>query len=381
MIKIKSDKIIVGESLFNGYIYVENGKIVDVTSIDFPCDTVYDYVGKYVSPGFIDVHTHGGGGYPFISGSPETVIRACNFHVEHGTTSIVPTISTDDYSVMKKAVEDINAVKNSEALNVNVIGAHLEGPYISKSQSGAQAGGYIKDIDKAEYESLVKEYKDCIIRWTYAPEKDKNGEFCKFLVKNGIIASAGHTDATLNDMQLAVDSGCNLITHLYSCTSTIKRENGFRIMGVIESAYLLDDLFVEIIADGKHLPYDLIKMIIKIKGSDKVLLVTDSLEIAGSNVLSGFMSGVEYEVSDGVCKLKDGTGFAGSIATSDMLIKTLVFGCGYQVPFAVKMLTQTPAKVMKLNKGLIAKNYDADIIAFDDDINVLSVFLGGKKVK
>ncbi|MBO7214141.1 MAG: amidohydrolase family protein, partial [Clostridia bacterium] len=107
MIKIKSDKIILGDSLFNGYIYIENGLIKDVLTVDLPCETEYDYTGKYVSPGFIDIHTHGGGCNPFISGSPKTVVDACNFHLKYGTTSILPTISTDDFSVMRKAVEDI----------------------------------------------------------------------------------------------------------------------------------------------------------------------------------------------------------------------------------------------------------------------------------
>jgi N-acetylglucosamine-6-phosphate deacetylase len=181
-------------------------------------------------------------------------------------------------------------------------------------------------------------------------------------------------------MKKAVENGCNLITHLYSCTSTVTRNKGFRSLGVIESAYLMDELFVEIIADGKHLPPELIKMIVKIKGADKVCLVTDSLEIAGSNVLSGVMSGVEFEVSDGVCKFKYGTGFAGSIATADMLLKTLIFECGYSVPFAVKMITKTPASLLKLNKGELKAGFDADIVVFDDKINVSNVFVGGEKV-
>ncbi|MBO7215005.1 MAG: amidohydrolase family protein, partial [Clostridia bacterium] len=286
----------------------------------------------------------------------------------------------DDFSVMRNAVEDILVAKKSGKSLANILGAHLEGPYLSENQSGAQSGSFIKSPIKAEYEKLIEDYSGIVTRWTYAPEKDTSGEFCSYLTKKGVLVSAGHTDATYEDMKKAVENGCNLVTHLYSCTSTVKRVKGFRYLGVIESAYLLDDVFVEIIADGKHLPYELIKMIVKIKGADKVCLVKDSLEIAGSNVEKGVMSGVSYVVSDGVCKLSDGTGFAGSIATSNLLIKTLVNGCGYSVPFAVKMLTKTPATVMNLNKGELSAGKDADVIVFDDEIEVSSVFVMGKKV-
>ena len=151
-------------------------------------------------------------------------------------------------------------------------------------------------------------------------------------------------------------------------------------MGVIESAYLRDELYVEIIADGKHLSPELIKMIIKIKGTDKVALITDSLEIAGTDIKEGEMSGTEFLVEDGVCKLKDRSAFAGSVATANLLIKTLVKDCGFDVPTAVKMLTETPAQILKLNKGVLGTGYDADVVVFDENFNVMDVFVDGKKV-
>lgn len=235
---------------------------------------------------------------------------------------------------------------------------------------------------KADYESLIEEYGESISRWTYAPENDTNGEFCKYLTEHGVIVSAGHTDAKYADMQTAIENGCTLITHLYSCTSTVTRDHGFRSLGVIESAYLRDELYVEIIADGKHLPPDLIKMIIKIKGTDKVALITDSLEIAGTDITEGVMSGTEFIVEDGVCKLKDRSAFAGSVATADKLIQTLTKECGYEIPTAVKMLTEIPAKILKIDdkKGVLAKGKDADIIVFDEEIKITDVFVGGEKI-
>ena len=175
-------------------------------------------------------------------------------------------------------------------------------------------------------------------------------------------------------MKTGIENGMNLVTHLYSATSTVTRNMGFRSLGVIESAFLRDELFVEIIADGKHLPYDLIKMIIKIKGVDKVCLITDSMAIAGTDIKEGVMNGIEYIVEEGVCRLKDRTAFAGSVATANNLIITLK-NCGFSTATAVKMLTEVPA-----NKGKLEKGYDADVIVFDEDINVSNVFVMGKKV-
>ena len=373
MIKIKSDKIIIGETLFDGYMYALNGKIVEISKEDKPCENSYDYTGKYVSAGFIDMHTHGAGGYAFMNSTVEDVIAGCDYHLAHGTTSIVPTISAGEFQTMKQAVVNIHKAKGQT--KGHILGAHLEGPYLSPKQAGAQCPVFITPPKKADYESLIEEYGESIARWTYAPENDENGEFCKYLTEHNIIASAGHTDAVNADMVRAIENGCNLITHLYSCTSTVTRDHGFRSLGVIESAYLHDELYVEIIADGKHLPPDLIKMIIKIKGTDKVALITDSLEIAGTDIKEGVMSGTEFIVEDGVCKLKDRTAFAGSVATSDCLIRTLVNDCGFSIPKAVKMLTEVPAKILGVNKGEIAVGKDADIIVFDEEIRIIKSFL------
>lgn len=378
MIRIKSDKIIVKDKLFNGYIYIDGDKITEVSTIERKADCEYDYTGKFVAPGFIDIHTHGAGGNAFMNSTVENVIDGCDYHLYHGTTSVVPTISAGEFETMKNAVINIHKAKGKT--KGNILGAHLEGPYLSPKQAGAQCPKFITPPVKDDYESLISEYGDSITRWTYAPENDFNGEFCKYLTDHNIIASAGHTDAKYQDMQVAIDNGCNLITHLYSCTSTVTREKGFRSLGVIESAYLRDELFVEIIADGKHLPADLIKMIIKIKGTDKVILITDSLEIAGTSITEGVMSGTEFIVEDGVCKLKDRSAFAGSVATSDKLIRTLVFDCGFSVETAVKMLTQTPATLLNINKGVLEKGKDADIIVFDENIEVSAIFVGGKKI-
>lgn len=380
VVKIKSDKIITQSGIFNGYVYLQNGKIIEVSKDNKPSDSFYDFTSFYVSPGFIDMHTHGAGGNGFLDCSAEQVINGCNHHLLHGTTSILPTISAAPFNRMKDAVQSIKEAKDSHKTKNNIIGAHLEGPYLSAEQCGAQSPDYITKPIKQDYVELVNEFKGYIARWTFAAENDENGEFCKFITDSGIIASIGHSNATLKDVDMAIKNGCNLITHLYSCTSTVTRNFGFRSLGVIESAFLRDELFVEIIADGKHLPKELVQMIIKIKSKEKVALITDSLEIAGTDVLEGVMAKTEFIVEDGVCKLKDRSAFAGSIATADTLIKFMVNEAKASVEDAVYMLTQVPAQILKLNKGSINEGKDADITVFDENINIKSVFVNGEKM-
>lgn len=379
MIKIKSDKIIVGESLFDGYLYIEDGKVADICAEDRPCGEFYDYTGFYVSPGFIDTHTHGAGGHAFMNSTPEDVVEGSLYHLRFGTTCILPTISAGPFPVMRDAVINIQkAMESGKA--PNIYGAHLEGPYLSTKQCGAQNTAFITAPVQEDYESLIAEYGNAVKRWTYAPENDTDGKFCKFITSHGVIASAGHSDAIYDDMQVAMANGCNLVTHLYSCTSTITRDHGFRRLGIIETSYLEDDLYVEIIADGRHLPPELLRLILKTKDTDHIALITDSLEIAGTDIREGVMSGTEFIVEDGVCKLKDRSAFAGSVATADRLIRTLVKECGVAVPLAVKMLTKVPAELLKVNKGVFAPGKDADIVVFDEDIAVKQVFLAGNKI-
>ena len=380
MERIKSDRIIVSDGIFDGFIYFENGRIIDVTASEYPVVGEYDATGYYVSPGFIDIHTHGGGGNPF-EGSVDEIVAGCNFHLHHGTTSICPTISAAEFTSMARSVENIRQAMEDPRAKGTIMGAHLEGPYLSRGQAGAQCADFITAPLSKEYLPLLEKYAEVIVRWSYAPETDEGEDFVKALKQYGVVASAGHTDATYDDMRRAMENGCGLVTHLYSCTSTVTRDHGFRKLGVIETAYLMKDLFVEIICDGKHLPPELIRMIYQIKGADRIALVTDSLSLAGTEMTHGFMQSTEFIIEDGVCKLMDRSAFAGSIATADRLLRVAVREAGIPLTDAVKMMTSTPARIMKLpNKGYIAQGMDADFAVFDDWIRIKDVFVKGVAV-
>ena len=380
MRRIKSSKIISEGRIFPGYIYYDSGKITAVTDAELPFDEEYDAKDNYVSAGFIDIHTHGGGGYPF-EGSVDDIVNGVNFHLTHGTTSICPTISASPIDDMRRSLENVRCAMSDVRVLANIIGAHLEGPYLSLAQTGAQAGACITFPIEKDYVSIVNEYKNALARWTYAPEHDEGARFAQCMRKAGVVTSAGHTNATYADMKAALDAGCALVTHLYSCTSTVTRKQGFRSLGVIESTFLEDGITAEIIADGKHLPPELIRMIYKIKGNDGIVAVTDSLSLAGTDVKSGRMSQTDFIIEDGVCKLLDRSAFAGSIATADVLLRVLTREACIPIADAIKLITVNPAKVMGLSdKGELTPGKDADIVVFDDDVRIKAVFVGGEKV-
>ena len=183
-------------------------------------------------------------------------------------------------------------------------------------------------------------------------------------------------------MEEAAKRGCRLVTHLYSCTSTIKREQGFRIAGVVEATYLTDEISAELIADGCHLPHELLRLAYKLKGPDKLAFVTDGMRAAGMNVEGEFeIGGVPCIVEDNVAKLLDRSAFAGSIATTDRLVKTGV-ETGIPLTDTLKMMTETPARIMGLEKkGKIEVGYDADLVIFDKNIDIKTVILQGERVK
>lgn len=378
--RLKSTRIITPDGVRDGYLYFSEEGIIAVTgerdpqlSFDSECD-----VGDlYVSPGFIDIHTHGAMDVDYCSAeSVDDINRALAFQLSHGATTVLPTVTSSTPADTAAALRLLSeAIRQGCAANVP--GVHLEGPFFSPKQCGAQNPELITPPRVEIYEPLLREFGDIIVRWDYAPERDEGCEFCRALVNNSVLPSAGHTDAEYEDMLAAHECGMKLVTHLYSCTSTITRRGGFRHLGVTECAYLFDDLYAEIIADGKHLPPELLRLIFKLKRHDRLILVTDSLRVAGVNATESVVGGVPCIIEDGVCKLRDRTAFAGSVATADRLVRVVTADAGLEVDDAVRMISENPARLFGLNTGRLESGRDADVVVFDDEINIKQVYLRG----
>lgn len=379
--KITGAALVMDEIVRDSALYLQDGKILAVTQEDLPCDIVLDAQGCYLSPGFIDIHTHGGGGYDFMDGGVEPILEGCRMHLRHGTTTILPTTLASAIPALKRSILDIGEAMKVKGNYPHIAGAHLEGPYFSQNQSGAQDPRYIKPPEPKEYEEILEMGEGIVKRWSFAPELPGANAFCQALIKRHVIPSVAHSDAVYSDVKEVYDRGCRLVTHLYSGMSTITRKGGFRSLGVVESAFLLDNMVVETIADGMHLPPELLLMIYKIKGPDGICLVTDSMRGAGmpdgSSVLGPKDDGMACVIERGVAFLPDHSAFAGSVATTDRLVRTFV-KAGAGLCDAVKMASTTPAKVLGLKKGRLEPGYDADLVLFDDDVNIKGVVLDGR---
>ena len=376
MIRLTNGKVISEGKVLEGVdILVENGIIADVVPTA-PDEAAIDLRGNYIAPGFIELHCHGAMGYEFIDGTEEAYFKICEKHAKHGTKVMYATFSAADFDLLYKALEAFEKVKDN--LPLEIPGVHLEGPYFALEMSGAQNPKFIHEPRAEEYIPIIERFGHLISRWSYAPELDEGNKFLDYLTSHGITPAIGHSAAEYSHILPAFEKGSRLVTHLYSCTSTITRHGGFRHLGIIESAYLLDDMYVEAIADGCHLPAELLRLIVKLKGTDRVALITDATRAGGltaEEFKGGASGGMEFIIEDGVAKLPDRSAFAGSIATSDQLLQRTV-AAGITLTDTVKMMTETPANIMGLKtKGKIAKGFDADFTVFDKDLNIVDFAL------
>jgi N-acetylglucosamine-6-phosphate deacetylase len=369
----------------NGTVLVTGDKITAVSENDVNVDgaTEVNANGKYIAPGFIDIHVHGGGGYDFMDGTEKAFLAIAATHARYGTTSMLPTtLSASKYELLQTLAVYEDARRN----NINgaqFLGMHLEGPYLSINQCGAQDPKYIRDPDPAEYNEILSNFSS-VTRWSAAPELKGALEFGWCLRSKDILVSLAHTDAIYEEVVEAFKNGYTLATHLYSAMSGVTRRNAYRYAGVIESAYLIDEMDVEIIADGVHLPAPLLKLVYKIKGAGRTALITDAMRAAGmpggESILGSVHNGIKVIVEDGVAKMPDRSSFAGSVATADRLVRNMVTIAGIPLADAITMITATPARILKVSdkKGTLAKGKDADIVLFDHDINIAMTIVSGR---
>ncbi len=387
-LKIYNGKLITPAGIISGgTILITNGVIAAVGKENIEVTDVLeiDAQGQYISPGFIDMHVHGGGGYDFMDAHETAFLKIADTHASYGTTAMLPTTLT---STKEEMLQTLQVYEEANRMNNNgsqFLGMHLEGPYFAMSQRGAQDPKYIRNPDPEEYKDILAR-TSCIRRWSAAPELEGALEFGRYVKSKGILPSLAHTDAIYEEVVKGFDVGYTLATHLYSGMSGVTRRNAFRYAGVVESAFIIDEMDVEIIADGVHLPAPLLKLVYKIKGADRIALITDAMRAAGTDVTESILgnrnSGLKVIVEDGVAKLPDRTSFAGSVATADRLVRTMLSLAEVPLAEAIKMITITPARILGVSdrKGELVVGKDADIVIFDNDINISMTVIKGKIV-
>jgi N-acetylglucosamine-6-phosphate deacetylase len=385
-LKIYNGKIITPTGIMHGgTILVTGNSIAAVTEKNVEAEDAIeiDAKGNYISPGFIDIHVHGGGGHDFMDATETAFLKVAETHARYGTTSMLPTTLT---SSKEEIIHTLEVYEDANRKNKNgsqFLGVHLEGPYFAMNQRGAQDPQYIRDPDPQEYKDILAS-TSCVKRWSAAPELKGAVEFGKYLLSKNVLPSIAHTDAVYEEALLAFENGYTLATHLYSAMSGVTRKNAFRYAGVVEAAYLIDEMDVEIIADGIHLPAPLLKLVYKIKGADRTALVTDAMRAAAmpgdESVLGNIHTGLKVIVEDDVAKLPDRSSFAGSVATADRLVRTMTGIAGVPLQDAIKMITATAARILNIanRKGELVAGKDADIVIFDNDINVEMTIINGR---
>ena len=367
--------------LKDGSVLINDGKILEITNSDLAVigATVIDAKGMFIVPGFVSMHCRGGGGHDFTEGTTEAFKEAVAAHLKHGSTTIFPTLSSTTFENIRLAAATCDQLMAEDA-DTTIMGLHIEGPYLNENMAGTQWKEFLKNPDPEEYKALVESTK-CIKRWDISPELPGAHDFARYMTSKGILTAITHTEAEYQEIKDAFAAGFTHAAHFYNAMPGFHKRREYKYEGTVESVYLMDDMSVEVIADGVHLPATILKLVYKVKGVEKTCLVTDSLKFAGYT--GETINDPNYVIENGVCKWADRQTLAGSIATADVLVQTMVKKAGIPLEDAVRMASETPARLTGIadSKGTLEKGKDADIVILDNDVNVRCVFTKGKEVE
>ena len=363
-----------------GSVLFDGGRIVEIrknSNIE-PQAQAIDAKGMHVIPGGIELHCHGGGGSDYQEGTPEAFRIATAAHMKHGTTAMFPTLSSSTTKMIEDACETCSALMKEP--DSPIMGLHLEGPYFNLKKAGAQMPEIIRNPNPEEYKHIVEDY-DCMARWDVAPELPGAIEMGAYITKKGVVAAIGHTAAEYPDVLAAYEAGYSHATHFYNAMPGFHNVREYKHAGTIESVYLMENMTVEVIADGIHVPAPIMQLVYRTKGVERMALITDALAVSASDSTKAFDPRVIIE--DGVCKLSDRSALAGSIATMDRLVRTAVNIANIPLNDACRMISETPARIMGIydRKGSLQRGKDADILIMDADLNLRAVFAMGHQVE
>ena len=326
----------------DGSVVIRDNHILEVTNCDLPLTGAkqIDARGRYIVPGYVCMHAHGGGGRDFTECTEEAFRTAVAAHQKHGATTIFPTISSTSYDNIKQGISVCEKLMAEE--DTPIMGLHLEGPYLNPKRASDQFGDNLAEPDAAAYTSLV-ESTDCIKRWDASPELPGALEFARYLKSKGIVATISHTEAEYQEVKAAYEAGFTHVSHFYNGMPGFHKNREYKYEGTVESVYLIDDITIELIADGRHLPDTILKLASKVKGVEKTCLVTASLAYAGVDAKE--VNDPKIIIEDGVCKSRDQKQLVGSVATMDVLVQNMV-KAGVALEDVLRMASETPAKIM-----------------------------------
>lgn len=378
---IGNGRLVLPSGIVPGGVLVEDGHIAEVfdaAPMPRPGDRAIDAGGCYISPGFIDTHIHGGGGADVMDASVEAVQHIAQVHARHGLTAFLPTTLTAPGPDIARACDAVRQAMQAESPGAEVLGIHLEGPFVSMRYKGAQNPAYLMEPSVENYMQITGGGAE-IRRVSMAPELPGAFALARWLKDRGVLVSAAHTDADYAVMREALAHGFSHVTHCYNGMSGIQSPDFYCRAGVIESTLELDGYMAEVICDGRHIPPELIRLLIKCKAPGMVSLTSDATRPTCMPEGQYDLGGLPVLVEDGVAMLADKTSFAGSVATADRLVRNAVHNVGLPLHEAVAMVSRVPASSLGLQqeRGTLQAGQIADVLLFDEDIHIQLVMLQG----
>ena len=376
---INKVKIITPDEILSGFgVVIESGKIlsiIDERQIKLEeYNNIINGKGYYLSPGFIDIHNHGNSGFDLMDSTREALDRIGEYHLSKGVTSYLGTVITSSNEDMVKAIENMVTYENSN-IRSSLIGIHLEGPYFNLDKKGAQPEKHIKTPNMEDLMGILNLAEDKLKMVSLAPELHNSLDIVKYLKEKNIAISMAHSNATYDEAVAGIENGITIATHLFNGM----REFNHREPGIIGACLTDERVYCEIIYDRFHLHDVAVEIALKMKGYDKLILVSDSMMAAGLEDGQYILGGQKVIVDDGKPRLESGS-IAGSTLNLQKAVYNMVNYLGVSIPNGVKMASLNPAKAINMDEkiGSIEVGKKADLVLFDEEINIKEVYIEGK---
>lgn len=362
--------------LNHGAIVIEDNKIWElgrVTDVEVPEDCeVIDVTGKMIMPGFVDLLVHGGGGFGFADPNEESIPKASQYFLENGSTTVLASLYAKPKDQLLADLSRIAKYIKSHP-DSNIVGIHMEGPYLNKTLKGAMNEEYLWTPSVESWNEMWEASQGLIKIMTIAPELPHAISVMRKAASQGVVLSIGHSMANYEEVLLAIDNGAAHVTHMFNAMEQLHH----RKPGIILGALLNKELKIELIADTLHVHPAVMELLLKLKGSNGIILITDSIRAGG-------MHEGEYEFADQKVYMKnekavleDGT-LAGSTLTLNRAIRNMVKTANANITDAVRMASLNGAKVIGIKRGILAAGKDADIVVLNDEYEVEMTIMQGK---
>jgi N-acetylglucosamine-6-phosphate deacetylase len=371
---VLSDRLVPG-----AVVVVEGEKISGVYTAGekIPHETAHfiNYQENYISPGLIDLHFHGAMGKDVMDGKIDSLKRIAEHQARHGVTGFMATTLSAPMESILKAIETVRKAAVLP-LSSEILGVHIEGPYLNTEQCGAQNSAHIKEMNKEDTILLLNAVRDLKAILSLAPEVGKNMSFIRELRENGVVVAVAHSNATYDQAMESFREGMTHAAHFFNAL----REFHAREPGIVGAVLDSDGVTAEIIADGLHVHPAAVRLAVEKKGPDKICLVTDSIKATGAGDGTYLLGNIEIEVKGNRSFVRKTGGLAGSVLTLNMAVKNILLWTGISVPEAVNMASLNPARVLGLEErmGSIKRGKDANLAIFDREFKVINTFLKGQ---